>query len=460
MPPIENIKYLGNIKIRTAIAYGVLLLIFLIPFQLYFSIYQNLSLSAAQILAGILFCATLISKRRELINHLKNSRLDQAILVFLAVMAASVLVSSDILQSIKYCVKWSSFVLIYFIARANVYDDWLVGKSFDVLFWTTVAISALGIYEFSLGFPGAFEWIVNNPLARIIIEPDTLDYKMKHATLNWFINTPNGIKVRAFGTFEGSIEYSAYLGIAVAFFPHLFMKVSKMRKIIIVAFMGVIIASLVLTFTRSAYLSLIVMSGLYWVVMHKEMNSNRFLKYGTYCVVILVIMGSVAFLIKPARQVITARFNRPVHEQFDRGILWERGVKLFVSNPLLGVGLANYENALRKYYSNIEEKEVLPSHNQYIQMAAETGILGLLAYLTIVLCSIKNAYEVFAGSSKREMKLMALGFLGMMTWYCVQSNFNNYLFGDKYSMIFWLMLGLNAALYNVYHEESRKVSGA
>jgi hypothetical protein len=52
------------------------------------------------------------------------------------------------------------------------------------------------------------------------------------------------------------------------------------------------------------------------------------------------------------------------------------------------------------------------------------------------------------------MKLLGMGFVGMWVWFCIQNMFNTYLFGDKFSMMFWLMVGLNASLYRIYKESS------
>ena len=57
------------------------------------------------------------------------------------------------------------------------------------------------------------------------------------------------------------------------------------------------------------------------------------------------------------------------------------------------------------------------------------------------------------------MQIIALCFLGMWIWFCVQSLFNSDLFGDKFSMMFWLMVGFNAALHRIYLAEQSPGSG-
>ena len=104
---------------RNSSLIGLVVLVVFIPLQIYFDIYQNLSLSVAQVIAGLLFIYTIIGQRNRLLNSLLNSSLDYAVVFLLAVMFASIFVSTDKLVSVKYFVKWSSFVLIYFMPEIN-----------------------------------------------------------------------------------------------------------------------------------------------------------------------------------------------------------------------------------------------------------------------------------------------------------------------------------------------------
>src|SRR3989339_1729737 len=98
---------------------GLLLLIALIPFQIYFNLYQSLSLSVAQVFAGILFIYTFIRSRSKLAENWFGCPIDYSIFALLLVMFASIFVSGDRIQSVKCFVKWSSFILIYFVAKIS-----------------------------------------------------------------------------------------------------------------------------------------------------------------------------------------------------------------------------------------------------------------------------------------------------------------------------------------------------
>ena len=58
---------------------------------------------------------------------------------------------------------------------------------------------------------------------------------------------------------------------------------------------------------------------------------------------------------------------------------WRAGVSIFTEHPLVGVGLDNYAD----FYASKkqpEDQDARRAHNDYIQLAAETGLIGILTY--------------------------------------------------------------------------------
>jgi O-antigen ligase len=58
---------------------------------------------------------------------------------------------------------------------------------------------------------------------------------------------------------------------------------------------------------------------------------------------------------------------------------WRAGVSIFAEHPLVGVGLDNFAD----FYASKklpEDQEARRAHNDYIQLAAETGLIGILTY--------------------------------------------------------------------------------
>jgi O-antigen ligase len=60
---------------------------------------------------------------------------------------------------------------------------------------------------------------------------------------------------------------------------------------------------------------------------------------------------------------------------------WIAGLHMFLDHPILGVGIGNYADAYPQYFITIFVDPLGHAHNYYINIAAETGFIGLTAYV-------------------------------------------------------------------------------
>jgi O-antigen ligase len=60
---------------------------------------------------------------------------------------------------------------------------------------------------------------------------------------------------------------------------------------------------------------------------------------------------------------------------------WIAGLHMFLDRPVLGVGIGNYADAYPQYFITIFVDPLGHAHNYYINIAAETGFIGLTAYV-------------------------------------------------------------------------------
>lgn len=70
----------------------------------------------------------------------------------------------------------------------------------------------------------------------------------------------------------------------------------------------------------------------------------------------------------------------------DRLALWQAGLAMFTAHPWSGVGLGNFKQALADYAPPGTDLNFI-AHNTYIEMAAEMGWPGLVAFLLILLAT-------------------------------------------------------------------------
>jgi O-antigen ligase len=64
---------------------------------------------------------------------------------------------------------------------------------------------------------------------------------------------------------------------------------------------------------------------------------------------------------------------------------WIAGLHMFIDHPVLGVGIGNYADAYSRYFITIFTDSLGHAHNYYINIAAETGLIGLIAFILFLL---------------------------------------------------------------------------
>jgi O-antigen ligase len=77
---------------------------------------------------------------------------------------------------------------------------------------------------------------------------------------------------------------------------------------------------------------------------------------------------------------------------------WIAGLHMFMDHPVLGVGIGNYPDAYPQYFITIFTTSLGHAHNYYINIAAEIGSIGLIAFMLFLL-----AIFVTGGHSLREI---------------------------------------------------------
>lgn len=105
---------------------------------------------------------------------------------------------------------------------------------------------------------------------------------------------------------------------------------------------------------------------------------------------------------------------------------WQAGWNMWEDHPLLGVGAGNFNERYDDYYVR-EGLRVSRghAHNYYIHTLAETGLAGLLAYLTLIGSLGGLALWTVLKAPQGIERMVALGGLGTMTSVAVHNVFEN-----------------------------------
>lgn len=109
-----------------------------------------------------------------------------------------------------------------------------------------------------------------------------------------------------------------------------------------------------------------------------------------------------------------------------RNILWDWAFNLFKDNWALGCGAGNYPIAVMKYENKTRNSFAISkhAHNDFLEIAAETGIFGFISYSVIYLFFFINFIKIIIRPGDlRLKKLSVIAFMGL-TIYFVDAIFN------------------------------------
>jgi putative inorganic carbon (hco3(-)) transporter len=100
--------------------------------------------------------------------------------------------------------------------------------------------------------------------------------------------------------------------------------------------------------------------------------------------------------------------------------LMERAASIAINRPIVGVGMGNF------HIYSIREKE---AHNAYLEIAAELGVMGLIAYLILILAPLRSLHRIerqtrgMRSKSEREMYWLSVSIQAAFIAYMVCSFF-------------------------------------
>lgn len=134
----------------------------------------------------------------------------------------------------------------------------------------------------------------------------------------------------------------------------------------------------------------------------------------------------------------------------DRTVMWQNGLKILKEHPVIGNGLntffANYAKVRNDIY---KDKKGSYAHNCYLQMAADTGIVGLLSFIAFVTAVILKALRSLATIKDPSYHYLLLGVALGLIAFLLHSFVDTNLYSLNLAALFWLSAGLILAIIKI-----------
>jgi O-antigen ligase len=124
---------------------------------------------------------------------------------------------------------------------------------------------------------------------------------------------------------------------------------------------------------------------------------------------------------------------------------WQAALNMARKYPFLGVGFGGYEAAYEGFRLLNWPFPLGHAHNYYLNLLAETGAVGLAAYLVLGGCAVSVAWRARAHPSSRA-SAAAVGILGSFAYIAVHSTTDN-LYVNNLFLHIGVLFGVLSVLY-------------
>jgi len=423
----------------------VYLIVFTIPLSFQLSeIFQdvsfNLAIPSEPLLLGILIFFPM--------KYLYDGKFDLKILrhpVSIAIVlnliwiAISSITSTMPLVSFKFLISRLWFIIAFYLIAAQIFNKI---ETIRIYAWM-YALALLVVIAYAWTRLAGFGFL-NQQAAHWVVQPFYTDHTSYGAVLAMLI--------------------PVFVGFVLTMKDR-----SLIRRVFTWVVLLIFVVAVVFSYTRAAWVSLIGALGIF-IIVRLRIKFVYLAMIGLVFIVFLFSQrtqillqleqnrqDSSEDLVEHVRSISNVATDVSNLERLNR---WSCAWRMFKEKPVFGWGPGTYMFKYAPFQLEKEKTEISTNaatlgnaHSEYIGPLAESGILGTISFLAIVIATILTGLKNWFNIRDRKTRIISLSLvLGLITYY-LHGLLNNFLDTDKASVLFW---GFTAAIVaiNVYHRES------
>ncbi|UCB52505.1 MAG: O-antigen ligase family protein [Candidatus Zixiibacteriota bacterium] len=378
-----------------------------------FAVFSPWSVAGAQTMAAVGLLAWLAKMLLSGNVNLVRTPLNLPILLYVAALVISVILSPFKMHSLSaFREEW--LLLIFFLIVNNVKEEGEVEKLLTILIAVSILVGLYAIWQHYSGMD--------------LYRNESLE--------------PKGGVFISLGFFSHHLTFGGYFMLTFLLALVLFLRTKRagLRRIIDFCAPILLGLSLVFSYARSAWLGA-VMGILAFGV----------LKGGKFILLMMVgicVLALLIYVVEPTSWDRVKEINLSKDKPESTRIrLWQTSIRMIKESPVWGVGLGGWGVLFDEYKVEGVYAATCHPHNDYLNVAVNTGLLGLLAYLSIwsvflystVRSVLKNTSSGLARSVQMGgiAAIVAFLFAGLLQCYYTDAEVN---------MLLMFILGLTTVL--------------
>ncbi|MCX5712226.1 MAG: O-antigen ligase family protein, partial [Candidatus Omnitrophica bacterium] len=147
----------------------------------------------------------------------------------------------------------------------------------------------------------------------------------------------------------------------------------------------------------------------------------------------------------------------------DRISIYNNTINMIKHHPFIGVGVNTFSRNYGKYKLASAEKymhteDTIYAHNIYLQMAGETGLLGLGAFLIFLIVVFKIGLNTWRKLNDKYLQIICISLLACMISFLINGLTETSLYYARVAMIFWFLIGMSLSLVKFTDATENKIA--
>ncbi len=350
------------------------------------------------------------------------------------------LTSSMPTVSFKFLLMRTWFIVGLYLLTTKLFSK---GKNLERYVWLYVISLAIVILYSTYRHLGYGLW--DKQAAHFVVSPFYSDH------------TSYGAVIAMYLPFFVMFSFSSFL--------------SRNLKMISLGILGILFLGFMLSYSRAAWLSIIIALGVWGMIRLKIKFKPIFITFVSVITLFLLFQTQIFMALEQNSEQSSSNLTTHISSMsnittdasnLERINRWSCAIRMFADKPIFGYGPGTYMFQYAPYQLSKDRTIISTNsadggnaHSEYLGPLSESGIMGLLTYLLIIGVVIYTAVNTYTRLKETRLRAFVLTALVSLVTYYVHGFLNNFLDTDKISVPFWGFTAMIVAI-DIYSRRENK----
>ena len=371
-------------------------------------ILPTMALVGAALLCVVSFFFGLITGK---VTKLRPVPLGGFIAFFMLALTVSTLLSFTFKKSLSILLIYLAFVLFYVVAFQVLGTEKKWKGALISLLAVSGFVALYGVYQNFAGISGTASWV---------------DQEMF-----------KDIKTRVYSTFGNPNVLGEFLVMMIPLsLAVLWKSKTDGQKFIYAAVFLALAACMIFTWSRGAWLGVMLAGGLFLLITDK-----RWALLAVFGVMMLpMLLGSDSAI---ANRILSIGNTKDTSTAY-RVSIWQASLTMIRDFWISGIGLGSDAfSMIYPKYALAGANFALHSHNLFLQIMVESGMMGIITFLLLVIAFIRRNLSGLIYSRRSSLRgAVAIALTAGILGFLFQGLTDNVWYNYKMVLIFWIVLAL------------------